>query len=180
VPNNGGFRQCMCAACIGTVVSTAELVGTERVCQLTVISASQYRACVLLAYVEGRWFPPQNLSVLSFFVLTYQHLWVRACVPTNGDFRQSVPSVCAACICGGTVVSTVELVGTERAMWMHCVCHTSYQRSLPSVCAVPPVSTGQNQPVLSFFVLTCQHLSVPRVWFPPVLVGTERMCRVLR
>ena len=54
VPNNGGFRQCMCAACIGTVVSTAELVGTERVRQLTVISASQYRACVLLAYVEGR------------------------------------------------------------------------------------------------------------------------------
>jgi len=46
----------MYAACVcgGTVISTAELVGTERVCQLTVISASQYRACVLLAYVEGR------------------------------------------------------------------------------------------------------------------------------
>ena len=58
----------------------SELVGTERVCQLTVISG-QFRACVLLAYVEGRWFPPQNLSVLSFFVLTYQILWV--------------PSVCA-------------------------------------------------------------------------------------
>jgi hypothetical protein len=34
-------------------------------------------------------------------------------VPTNGDFRQSVPCVCAACVCGGTVVSTAELVGTE-------------------------------------------------------------------
>jgi hypothetical protein len=52
------------------VVSTAELVGTEllranlsalvgpSVCQITVISASQYRACVLLVYVEGWWFPP--------------------------------------------------------------------------------------------------------------------------
>jgi len=43
VPTNGQYRS--------------ELVGTEGLCQLTVISAIQYRAFVLLAYVEGLWFP---------------------------------------------------------------------------------------------------------------------------
>jgi hypothetical protein len=32
-------------------------------------------------------------------------------VPNNGGFRQSVPSLCAACV---TVVSTAELVGNEH------------------------------------------------------------------
>ena len=175
----------MDALCVPFFVLT---VGTERVCQITVVSASQHRAYVLLAYVEGRWFPPQNLSVLSVpcacivcAILRTNgrfRAWVptngvsasqyRACVPTNGGVCQSVPSVCAACICRGMLVSTAELVGTER------------------VCQLTAVSTstGQNLWVLSFFALTCQHLSAPSVCAACVcgrtvvstaeLVGTER------
>ena len=53
-----------------------------------------------------------------------------------------------ACVCRGMLVSTAELVGTERVCQLTAV----------------PTSTGQNLWVLSFFALTCQHLSVPSVW----------------
>ena len=57
--NNGSFRQsvpsvCACVTVVSTVgtellrAKLSALVGTERVCQIMVVSASQYRACVLL------------------------------------------------------------------------------------------------------------------------------------
>jgi len=64
-------------------------------------------------------------------------------VPTNGDFRQSVPCVCSACVCGRSVVSTAELVGTEPTCHLLIICLEGKYRacgfhlylSVPSACA---------------------------------------------